>query len=72
MNTTQPYIREITFIGRTRVAFFRRGDNTEEHKEHVGGSETIFHNFDEMSPDLFSSFEKFIGQARNDNETFKY
>jgi hypothetical protein len=35
-------------------------------------SETIFHNFDEMSPGPFSSFDKSIGQAMSDNETFKY
>jgi hypothetical protein len=35
-------------------------------------SETIFHNFEELSLGLFSSFDKSIGQSRSDNETFKY
>ena len=79
MSTTQTYIREITFIGRTREAFFRRGNNAQEHKEQLdmlmdlkgkiasssNQSETIFHNFEEMSPGLFSSFDKSIGQARS-------
>jgi hypothetical protein len=88
MSTTHPSIRELTFIGRTREAFFRKGDNAQEHKEQLdmlvdlkwniasssNQSKTIFHNFEEMSPGLCISFDKSIGQARSDNvnETFKY
>jgi hypothetical protein len=35
-------------------------------------SVTIFHNFKEMSPGLFSISDKFIGQASSNNETVKY
>ena len=35
-------------------------------------NKTIFHNFEEMSSGFFSSFDKFIGQARSNNEAFKY
>jgi hypothetical protein len=79
---------EIYFMSETGFLIFSRvrGDNPQGHKKQLdmlvdlkgkiasssNQSETISHNFDEMSPGLLSSFEKSIGQAWSDNETFKY
>lgn len=67
-------------------AFFKEGDNVQEHKEQLdmlvdlkgkvasssNESAALFRNFEEKTPGLFSNFDQFIDHARSTNETFKY